>query len=97
MIMIIIHGQLQVLISTENVDTLSTRLKAKRPRKMKPIARLPISSVARTRFKTFGNMLDMSSPVPYSAVVPVDMPPMIAIRHTGRKNQFGEIASKPPT
>ena len=65
--------------------------------KMKPIARQPISIVARTRFSSFGNMLDMSRPVPYSAVVPVDIPPMIAIRHTGRKNQFGDIASRPPT
>ncbi len=35
--------------------------------------------------------------MPYSEVVPVDMPPISASRHTGRKNQLGEIASSPPT
>ncbi|MNV82482.1 hypothetical protein D3C71_1762220 [compost metagenome] len=97
MIMITIHGVVQVMISTAKVDTLCTRLAAKRPMKMKAIDITPISSVALTRDSTRGNTLDMSRPVPYSEVVPVDMPPMTAIRHTGRKNQLGDTASRPPT
>ena len=55
-----------------------------------------MNTVAWTRLKR-GNTLEKSSPVPYSAVVPVDMPPISAIRHTGRKYQPGETASRPPT
>ncbi|SVJ74154.1 Uncharacterised protein [Klebsiella pneumoniae] len=95
--MITIHGVVQVTISTAKVETLCTRLKAKRPTKMKPIEATPISTVACTRESRRGNTLDMSSPVPYSEVVPVDMPPITAIRHTGRKNQPGAMASRPPT
>ena len=95
--MITIQGLVQVMISTAKVDTLCTRLKVKRPTKMKPMASTPISRVAAARLSRRGNTLDMSRPVPYSAVVPVDMPPITAIRHTGRKNQPGEIASRPPT
>ena len=47
--------------------------------------------------QTRGKTLDKSSPVPYSEVVPVDMPPITASRHSGRKNQPGETASRPPT
>ncbi|MNI44000.1 hypothetical protein D3C85_1755140 [compost metagenome] len=52
------------MISTAKVDTLCTRLAAKRPMKMKAIDITPISSVALTRDSTRGNTLDMSRPVP---------------------------------
>jgi len=44
-----------------------------------------------------GKMLEKSKPVPYSAVVPVDIPPMIASSTSGPKYQASEIASSPPT
>ena len=83
-------------MSTANVEMLCTTLKAKRPTKMKAIARRPMNTVACTRLKR-GNTLEKSRPVPYSAVVPVDMPPMRAMRHTGTKYQPGDTASRPPT
>ncbi|MCY1523612.1 hypothetical protein D9M68_585160 [compost metagenome] len=62
--MITIQGLVQVMISTAKVDTLCTRLKAKRPRKMKPMDSTPIITVACTRLSRRGNTEDMSRPVP---------------------------------
>ena len=72
------------------------RLSAKRPRKMNAMDRAPMKKVAWTRLKR-GKTLEKSSPVPYRDVVPVDRPPISAIRQSGRKYQPGEIASRPPT
>ena len=91
-----IHGAVQVMISVAKVEMLCARLSAKRPMKMNAMDRAPMKKVAWTRLKR-GNTLEKSSPVPYSDVVPVDMPPIRAIRHTGRKYQPGETASSPPT
>ncbi len=84
------------MIIVANVEIDWTRSRANRPTKMKPIDTTPTSTVAWTR-DSRGNTEEKSRPVPYSEVVPVDMPPIRASRHTGRKNQPGEIASSPPT
>lgn len=78
------------------VEIDCTRFSPNRPMKMNAIDNAPTSSVACTR-DSRGNTEEKSSPVPYSAVVPVAMPPISARRHTGRKYQPGEIASRPPT
>src|SRR3954451_23177050 len=83
-----IQGAVQVTISTANVEMLCTTLKANLPTKMNAMAMTPMNTVAWTRLKR-GNTLEKSKPVPYSAVVPVDMPPISAMRHTGAKYQPG--------
>jgi hypothetical protein len=84
------------MIIVANVEMDCTRSKPKRPMKMNAIDRTPTRIVAWTR-DSRGNTDEKSSPVPYSDVVPVDMPPIRASRHTGRKNQLGEMANRPPT
>lgn len=90
-----IHGAVHVTISTANVEMLATMSNANRPMKMNKIASAPMNTVACTRLNR-GNTLEKSRPVPYNAVVPVDIPPISAIRHTGRKYQPGETSSSPP-
>ena len=94
--MTIIHGAVHVMISVAKVEMDCARLSANRPTKMKAIDRAPMKNVAWTRLKRV-NTLETSSPVPYSAVVPVERPPIRAIRQSGRKYQPGEMASSPPT
>ncbi len=84
------------MIIVAKVEIDWTRSRANRPMKMNPMANAPTSTVACTR-DSRGNTEEKSRPVPYSAVVPVDMPPIRAIRQTGRKYQPGETASSPPT
>ncbi len=84
------------MIIVAKVEMERTRSSPNRPAKMNAMDNAPTSSVAWTR-DSLGNTDAKSSPVPYSAVVPVAMPPISASRHTGRKNQPGEIASSPPT
>jgi hypothetical protein len=62
-IIMIIHGAVQVMISTANVEMLCTMLKAKRPTKMKTMAIDPMNNVAWTR-ENLGKTLEKSRPVP---------------------------------
>ena len=94
--MMIIHGAVQVMMRTAKVEMLCTTSNANLPTKINTMAMTPMKIVAWTR-ENLGKTLEKSSPVPYSAVVPVDMPPISAIRQTGRKYQPGETASRPPT
>ena len=73
----------------------SIRLKTKRPMKINVQARLPINSVALGRL-SLGKTLEKSRPVPYSDVVPVDMPLIMASSKRGKKNLGGAIAINPP-
>lgn len=79
-----------------NVEIDCTRSSAKRPTKMNATDSAPTMRVACTRVSR-GKTDEKSRPVPYSAVVPVAMPPISASEHTGRKYQPGEIANSPPT
>ncbi|GAA2890427.1 hypothetical protein GCM10020220_095730 [Nonomuraea rubra] len=65
--------------------------------KMNTIDSVPMNTVAWTREKR-GKTLEKSRPVPYREVVPVDMPPIRAMRQTGRWQYLaGRDRSRPPT
>ena len=66
-----------------------------RPMKMSTAEIEPIIRVATAR-DNLGNTLEKSRPVPYSDVVPVDMPLNKARAKRGMKKRAGVIASSPP-
>ena len=83
--MITIQGVVVTTIRDTKVVIEEISVKAKRPMNISAIDTRPMSIVARGRLKR-GNTLEKSKPVPYSDVVPVDMPLKSASRNSGAKN-----------
>ncbi len=63
MVMMIIHGVVQMTMAPMKAFTLSTMSKARRPTRMKMKANAPMNSEALTRLK-LGNTEEKSRPVP---------------------------------
>src|ERR1700694_81439 len=95
MIITTIQGVVVTTIRDTKVVMASIKLKTKRPMKINAQARQPVIRVALGRL-SLGKTLEKSRPVPYSDVVPVDIPLIMASSNRGKKNLGGAIAINPP-
>ncbi len=89
-VMITIHGVVQMTMAPMNALTLPIRSNARRPTRMKTNASRPMNSEACTRLSR-GKTEEKSRPVPYSEVTPVDRPPRNATTMSSTAYQMGEI------